>query len=215
MVDLVLGIGAAVGASTFYSLGIALQAMDAKEAPHEEHLRLALVRGLLRRARWLTGHGPVDPRLAAAGAWLCCWRRSWWCSRRSPRACSCCCSSASGCSASTPGAPSTWRRCAIVIGVIGAGLFAPPRSASQPGRQLTITLVLVGLAVASLLPYLLRALGHSLARADDDLRRPGVRLERRGDQARLRRPLRAPSWRRPRYGACRRPPPRRWGCSAR
>ena len=57
MVDLVLGIGAAVGASTLYSLGIALQAMDAKEAPHEEHLRLALVRGLLRRARWLLGTG--------------------------------------------------------------------------------------------------------------------------------------------------------------
>src|SRR5205807_8464522 len=57
MVDLVLGIGAAVGASSLYSLGIALQAMDAREAPHEEHLRLALVWGLLRRARWLAGTG--------------------------------------------------------------------------------------------------------------------------------------------------------------
>src|ERR1700691_2771080 len=57
MVDLVLGIGAAVGASTLYSLGIALQALDAREAPHDEHLRLALVAGLLRRARWLLGTG--------------------------------------------------------------------------------------------------------------------------------------------------------------
>src|ERR1700737_2733494 len=57
MVDLVLGIGAAVGASTLYSLGIALQAMDAKQAPHEEHLRLALAWGLVRRARWLLGTG--------------------------------------------------------------------------------------------------------------------------------------------------------------
>src|ERR1700730_12294895 len=57
MVDLVLGIGAAIGASTLYSLGIALQAMDAKEAPHDEHLRLALVWGLIRRARWLFGTG--------------------------------------------------------------------------------------------------------------------------------------------------------------
>ena len=57
MVDLVLGIGAAVGASTLYSLGIALQAMDAKEAPRDEHLRLALAWGLLRRARWLAGTG--------------------------------------------------------------------------------------------------------------------------------------------------------------
>src|SRR5205823_12972659 len=55
MVDLVLGIGAAVGASSLYSLGIALQAMDAREAPHEEHLRLALARSLVRRSRWLAG----------------------------------------------------------------------------------------------------------------------------------------------------------------
>ena len=57
MVDLVLGIAAAVGASTLYSLGIALQAMDAKEAPHAEHLRLALAWRLVRRARWLLGTG--------------------------------------------------------------------------------------------------------------------------------------------------------------
>src|SRR4029077_6411759 len=57
MVDLVLGIAAAVGASVFYSLGIALQAMDAKEAPHDEHLRLALGWGLVRRGRWMLGTG--------------------------------------------------------------------------------------------------------------------------------------------------------------
>src|ERR1700692_4893193 len=57
MGELVLGIAAAVGASTFYSLGIALQAMDAREAPHEVHLRIALFTGLLRRARWLAGTG--------------------------------------------------------------------------------------------------------------------------------------------------------------
>jgi len=57
MVDLILGIAAAVAASTFYSLGVALQAMDAKRAPHGEHLRLALARNLLGRARWLAGTG--------------------------------------------------------------------------------------------------------------------------------------------------------------
>src|SRR5437588_598317 len=57
MVDLVLGIAAAVGASTLYSLGIALQALDAREAPQGEHLRPALVLGLLRRSRWLRGTG--------------------------------------------------------------------------------------------------------------------------------------------------------------
>jgi hypothetical protein len=57
MVELVLGIAAAVAASTFYSLGIALQATAAKESPSEDHLRPALVRGLLRRKRWLVGTG--------------------------------------------------------------------------------------------------------------------------------------------------------------
>jgi hypothetical protein len=57
MVDLVLGIVAAVGASTLYSLGIALQAMEAKEAPQEEHLRLALAWSLIKRTRWLLGTG--------------------------------------------------------------------------------------------------------------------------------------------------------------
>src|ERR1700693_246842 len=57
MVELVLGIGAAIGASSLYSLGIALQATAAKEAPREDHLRLALARNLLGRARWLAGTG--------------------------------------------------------------------------------------------------------------------------------------------------------------
>src|SRR2546421_13069022 len=57
MVELVLGILAAIGASTLYSLGIALQALDAKESPHEEHLRLALAWRLARRTRWLAGTG--------------------------------------------------------------------------------------------------------------------------------------------------------------
>ena len=29
--------------------------MDAKQTPREEHLRLALARGLIRRSRWLIG----------------------------------------------------------------------------------------------------------------------------------------------------------------
>src|SRR5438067_9389924 len=55
MVDLVLGILAAFGASSLYSLGIGLQAMDAKQAPREEHLRLTLAWWLVRRARWVAG----------------------------------------------------------------------------------------------------------------------------------------------------------------
>jgi FtsH-binding integral membrane protein len=162
MVKLVLGIGAAIGASSLYSLGIALQAMDAREAPPEEHLRVALVRGLLKRARWLLGTGlsilgwplqvlalllaplvVVQPALAA-GLLVLLFLGERMLGEHAGRA-------------------EHLAMIAIVLGVIGAGLFAPPRSVSQPGEQLTITLVLVGLALLSLLPYLLRALGHSIA----------------------------------------------------
>ncbi len=56
--ELVLGILAAFGASTLYSLGIALQALDAREASRERsRCALALLGGLVRRSRWLLGTG--------------------------------------------------------------------------------------------------------------------------------------------------------------
>src|ERR1039457_4909209 len=162
MVDLVLGIGAAVGASTLYSLGIALQAMDAKEAPHEEHLRLALVLNLLRRARWLAGTGlsilgwplqvvalllaplvVVQPALAA-GLLVLMFLAQRMLGEHAGRF-------------------EYIAMLAIVIGVIGAGLTAPPRSITHTSEELTITLVLAGLGLASLVPYLLRVLRRSPA----------------------------------------------------
>jgi drug/metabolite transporter (DMT)-like permease len=161
MVELVCGIFAAIGASTLYSLGIALQAMDAKEAPHEEHLRLALAWGLVRRARWLLGTGlsilgfplqvvalmlaplvVVQPALAAGLLVLMFLAQRML--------------------GEHAGRYEYLAMCAIVLGVIGAALTAPHRS-TQHSEELTITLVLVGLGVASLLPYLLRALGRSNA----------------------------------------------------
>ena len=77
---------------------------------------------------------------------------------------------------------------AIVVGVVGAGLAAPPRHSGHSSENLTITLVLLGLGLASLLPYVLRAVRRLLAGGDhDDRRRPGVRLERGRDEARLGR----------------------------
>ena len=162
MVDLVLGIAAAVGASTLYSLGIALQAMDAREAPHEEHLRLALAWGLIRRARWLLGTGlsilgfplqvvalllaplvVVQPALAAGLLVLLLVGERMLGERA--------------------GRYEYLAMSAIVVGVVGAGLAAPPRSTTHTSEQLMITLVLVGLGVASLVPYLLRALHRSNA----------------------------------------------------
>jgi hypothetical protein len=162
MVDLVLGIGAAVGASTLYSLGIALQAMDAKQAPRSEHLRLALVWGLIRRARWLLGTGlsilgwplqvvalllaplvVVQPALAA-GLLVLMFLAERMLNEHAGRY-------------------EYFAMSAIVIGVIGAGVFAPPRSTTHSSEELTITLVLVGLGLASLIPYLLQRIGHSRA----------------------------------------------------
>jgi hypothetical protein len=150
---------AAVGASTLYSLGIALQALDAKEAPHEEHLRLALAWGLLRRARWLAGTGlsilgwplqivalmlaplvVVQPALAAGLLVLMLIAERLL-----------------GEHAGRYEHTAVW---AIVIGMVGAALTAPPHTANNHAGALTITLVLVGLGVASLLPYLWSAVGR-------------------------------------------------------
>jgi hypothetical protein len=162
MVDLVLGIGAAVGASVFYSLGIALQAMDAKQAPAEEHLRLALVWGLVRRGRWMLGTGlsilgwplqvlalllaplvVVQPALATGLIVLLFLGQRML--------------------GEHAGRHEHIAIAAIVIGVIGAGLCAPPRSTGHTSERLTIGLVLLGLGLASLLPYLLRAIRRSPA----------------------------------------------------
>jgi len=156
MVTLVLGIGAAVGASGLYSLGIALQAMDAKEAPQEEHLRLALARNLLGRARWLAGTGlsmlgwplqvvalllaplvVVQPALAAGLLVLLFLAQRML--------------------GEHAGRNEHLAMCAIVLGVIGAALTAPPKGTTE-ASHLTITIVLVALALTSVLPYLFSTL---------------------------------------------------------
>jgi hypothetical protein len=159
MVDLVLGIAAAVGASTLYSLGIALQAMDAKESPHGEHLRLALAWRLIRRARWLIGTGlsilgwplqlialllaplvVVQPALAAGLLVLMFLAQRML--------------------GEHAGRNEHLAMIAIVVGVIGAGLTAPPRTSTHSAEDLTITLVLVGLGIAALLPYAMRVVAR-------------------------------------------------------
>jgi len=157
----VLGIAAAVASSTFYSLGIALQAMDAKETPQEEHLRLALAWGLVRRARWLLGTGlsilgwplqvlalllaplvVVQPALAAGLLTLMLLGERMLNER--------------------PGRYEFVAVSLILAGMLGTSLTSPPRSTTH-SEELTITLVLVGLGLASLLPYVLRALNRSIA----------------------------------------------------
>lgn len=144
---------AAVFAATLFSLGFALQAMDAREAPEEEHLRLALALGLIRRVRWLSGTAlsvlgwplqvlalglaplvVVQPALALGLPVLMVAGERMLGERAGLRE-----HLAVG---------------AIVLGVIGAGLCAPARSDSHAGWA-TLALVLVLLALASLLPYVL------------------------------------------------------------
>ena len=158
MVDLVLGIVAAVGASTLYSLGIALQAMEAKEAPPEEHLRLALAKNLIRRTRWLLGTGLsilgwplqvtalllaplvlVQPALATGLLVLMFLAQRML--------------------GEHAGRYEYLAMSAIVLGVLGASLTAPADTAHTAGDGL-IAVVLTGLAAIALLPYLLRALAR-------------------------------------------------------
>jgi drug/metabolite transporter (DMT)-like permease len=57
MSSILLGILAACGASALYDVGLALQALDAREAPAGEELRPTLIARLVRRPRWLLGTG--------------------------------------------------------------------------------------------------------------------------------------------------------------
>lgn len=157
MVDLVLGIVAAVGASTLYSLGITIQALDAREAPAHEHLRVALVWRLARRARWLVGTGlsvlgwplqvaalllaplvVVQPALASGLLVLLFL--------------------AQRILGEHAGRNEHLAMCGIVLGVVGIALTAPPRTDGHSSQHLTITLVLAVLAAISLAPYVLRSL---------------------------------------------------------
>jgi drug/metabolite transporter (DMT)-like permease len=150
--ELVLGIMAAMGASSLYSLGVALQAMDAKQTPRHEYLRLGLARNLVKRGRWLLGTGlsllgwplqllalsmaplvVVQPAMAAgllvllvAGERMLGERAG----RREHLAVG-----------------------AILVGVLGAALCAPPHTNAQ-ASDAVLAIVLSVLGVASLLPYI-------------------------------------------------------------
>jgi len=163
MIDLVLGIAAAIGASTLYSLGIALQAMDAKRTPHSEHLHPALALNLLRRARWLAGTGlsllgwplqvvalllaplvVVQPTMAVGLLVLLFFGQRML--------------------GEHAGRREYVAMCAIVLGVAGTALCAPARSSTHT-NNLTVTLVLVALGLLTVLPYVVNR-----------VRRPGATL---------------------------------------
>jgi hypothetical protein len=158
MVTLVLGIAAAAAASTFYSLGIAVQALDAKLAEAQHQLRLSLLAHLFRQMRWLLGTGlttlgwplqivalllapfvVVQPALAAGLLVLLAVGERMLGER--------------------PGRREVLAVCAIVVGVAGIAAVAPERSTAHNGTTALIV-VLAGLGVAALLPYIMRFLGQ-------------------------------------------------------
>ncbi|HEY1776038.1 MAG TPA: hypothetical protein VGG41_07750 [Solirubrobacteraceae bacterium] len=57
MVSLLIGVVLAAGASTLYSLGIAVQALDARDTASDQALRLTLLATLFTRMRWVLGTG--------------------------------------------------------------------------------------------------------------------------------------------------------------
>jgi drug/metabolite transporter (DMT)-like permease len=57
MVSLLIGVALAAAASTLYSLGIAVQSLDARDTSTRHALRISLLRHLVTRARWLFGTG--------------------------------------------------------------------------------------------------------------------------------------------------------------
>jgi hypothetical protein len=160
MLELILGILAAIGAAVLYSLGFAFQALEAREAPGSEHLRPALVLRLLTRVRWLGGTGlsmlgwplqlvalglaplvVVQPALALGLPVLMVMGERLLGERAGRR--------------------EHLAVATIVLGVAGAAACAPPRSQTH-AHWTTLLVVLGALALASLLPYLLLRLGRPL-----------------------------------------------------
>ena len=149
----------AAAASACYSLGVVLQAMEARESPSELSLRPALVISLLSRVRWLAGIGlsilgwplqlialllaplvVVQPALACGLIVLLIAAERMLHEKAGRYEYSCI--------------------ALIMVGVVGCGLFAPPHSGAHAGRA-TITIVLLILAAISLLPYVMSAFGRA------------------------------------------------------
>lgn len=164
MGSLLLGICAAAAASTLYSLGIAVQALDARDTDRQHALRITLLTHLARQGRWLAGTAMtilgwplqilalllaplvvVQPALAAgllvlllAGQHMLgehAGRREWL------------------------------SVAAIIVGVAGIAAVAPERTTTHTD-QLTLALVLSGVGATATLPYVLQRIGgHDFAGA--------------------------------------------------
>jgi drug/metabolite transporter (DMT)-like permease len=55
--EVVAGLALAFTTAILYAAAVGLQALEAREAPHEQHLRISLLRRLVTKPRWLIGTG--------------------------------------------------------------------------------------------------------------------------------------------------------------
>ena len=158
--SLALGIAVALLAAVFYSIGVTVQAMEARESPAEESLRLSLLTDLMRRPRWLVGTAcviagwasqaaalllapltVVQPALAASvvvlliiGLWM---------------------------HDESIGSSDVIGALAIVIGVIGLAAVSPGQSDSHAAPA-TLAIGMTVLGVVALIPYAVCAGGTRL-----------------------------------------------------
>lgn len=149
-----LGIVAAVAASLLYNTSIALQALEAREVPHEHGLRPSLLGRLLRNRSWLAATGlgllgwpleiaalllapltVVQPCIAS-GLILLLWLGT---TRLGE----------------TPGPRELLAVAAIIVGIAGVAWAAPERSTDHAGAG-AIAVALVLVAIPVLAPYAFR-----------------------------------------------------------
>jgi hypothetical protein len=161
MASLLIGILLAAGASTLYSVGVAVQALDARETAQRHTLRISLLAHLMRRMRWLAGTGMtvlgwplqilalgyaplvvVQPALAcgllvllAAGDRLL---------------------------GEPPGRRELISVAAIVAGVAGIAALAP-RHTTQHVHGVAVYVVLTLLGAAAFTPFILALIGRQVA----------------------------------------------------
>ena len=158
---MLIGIAAATVASSLYSLGIAVQAVDARQAGDEYTLRLSLLTHLLTRGRWLAGTAMT------ASGWPLQIVALWFAPLEVVQP-----ALASGLLVlllmgerllgERPGRRELLAVGAIIAGVAGIAALAPPRSTHHV-HGIALVLVLALLAFAALLPYLAQLLGRAMA----------------------------------------------------
>jgi drug/metabolite transporter (DMT)-like permease len=163
MLSLLIGIALASGASTLYSLGIAVQALDARDASHRHALRISLLTHLVTRARWLFGTGMtalgwplqilalsyvplvvVQPALASGLLVLLLVGERLLGER--------------------PGRRELLSVGAIVAGVAGIAALAPPHTTHHV-HGVAVIVVLVLLGAAAFTPFVLQLVGRPIANA--------------------------------------------------